>query len=121
MKTSRIARALLAAFALLLAQFAHAHAAPKHQTPAAGATVSAATRKVAIEFDDALEPAFSSIVVTDAHGKPVTDCKSAVDTGNRKLMKVALASLAPGIYTVAWIAVADDGHRTHGHYTFTVR
>ena len=78
MKTSRIARALLAAFALLLAQFAHAHAAPKHQTPAAGATVSAATRKVAIEFDDALAPAFSSIVVT-------------------------------------------DGHRTHGHYTFTVR
>jgi methionine-rich copper-binding protein CopC len=34
---------------------------------------------------------------------------------------VALNALTPGVYTVAWIAVADDGHHTQGHYGFTVK
>ncbi len=46
---------------------------------------------------------------------------SAVDAGNRKRMHVPLANLKPGTYTVAWIAVASDGHRTHGRYTFTLK
>jgi methionine-rich copper-binding protein CopC len=114
-------RGLVAATTLVLAQFACAHAYPKHQSPEAGATVAAAPQEVSIEFDDSLEPAFSSITVTDAHGKPVTDGSSAVDATNKKRMKVALASLAPGSYTVAWVAVADDGHRTQGHYTFVIK
>ncbi len=121
MKTSTFARGAFAAMAVVLAQLAHAHAFPKVQTPAAGATVSAAPHEVAIEFDEALEPAFSSIAVTDDKGKPVIDGKPSVDTSDRKLMKVALANLAPGTYTVSWVAVASDGHRTQGHYAFTVK
>ncbi|TKC82991.1 copper resistance protein CopC [Trinickia terrae] len=67
------------------------------------------------------EPAFSSIAVTDASGKSVVSGKSAVDASNAKHMSVALAALTPGVYTVAWVAVAADGHRTQGHYTFTVK
>ncbi|MGN6665976.1 MAG: copper resistance protein CopC, partial [Trinickia sp.] len=26
-----------------------------------------------------------------------------------------------GVYTVHWTAVAFDGHRTQGHYAFTVK
>jgi methionine-rich copper-binding protein CopC len=48
------------------------------------------------------------------------DGKSAVDAGNRKVIKAALSNLAPGAYTVTWVAVANDGHRTQSHYTFTV-
>ncbi|SAL74209.1 copper resistance CopC family protein [Caballeronia telluris] len=121
MNKTTLMRGLVAASTLVLAQFACAHAYPRHQSPEAGATVSPAPHEVSIEFDDALEPAFSSITVTDGQGKPVNSGKSAVDAGNKKLMKVALASLAPGSYTVAWVAVADDGHRTQGHYTFTVK
>ncbi|MGF6779386.1 copper homeostasis periplasmic binding protein CopC [Paraburkholderia sp. GAS334] len=121
MKTSLFARGALAALALLFAQVAHAHAFPKLQTPAAGATVDSAPHEVSIEFSEALEPAFSSITVTDSKGKPVADGKSAVDAGDPKRMKVTLANVTPGAYTVAWVAVASDGHRTQGHYTFTVK
>jgi copper resistance protein C len=111
------------AVALLLAgsQLAHAHAYPTHQDPSAGATVSASQKTVAIDFDDGLEPAFSSITVTDAQGHAATSGKAEVDASNRKHMSVALAPLTPGIYAVAWVAVAADGHRTQGHYAFTVK
>ncbi|RBJ68526.1 copper resistance protein CopC, partial [Pseudomonas sp. MWU12-2534b] len=61
------------------------------------------------------------IAVTDAQGHAVTSGKAEVDASNRKHMSVALNPLAPGVYTVAWVAVALDGHRTQGHYAFTVK
>ena len=116
-----MARGLVAALTLTVAQLAHAHAYPTHQVPSAGSTVSTSQKDVAIDFDDGLEPAFSSIAVTDAQGKSVTSAKAVVDPSNKKHMSVALNPLAPGEYSVAWVAVADDGHRTQGHYTFTVK
>lgn len=124
MQTSAIRfslRATLAAAALLLAQSAFAHAHPKERTPDAGATVGADEKQVSIEFDDALEPAFSSLKVTDATGKSVATGKSSVDANDKKHMTVALDALKPGVYTVSWVAVAVDGHRTQGRYTFTVK
>jgi methionine-rich copper-binding protein CopC len=35
-------------------------------------------------------------------------------------MSVALNLRTPGLYTVSWVAVAADGHRTQGRYTFKV-
>jgi methionine-rich copper-binding protein CopC len=116
-----IVRTLIASAALASAQLAQAHAYPQHQVPAAGATVSTSQNEVSIEFDDGLEPAFSSIAVTDAQGKPVTSAKSVVDSADKKHMSVALNALTPGVYSVAWVAVAEDGHRTQGHYSFTVK
>jgi copper resistance protein C len=116
-----IARALIASVAIASAQLAQAHAYPQHQAPAAGATVSSSPNEVSIEFDDGLEPAFSSIAVTDTQGKPVTSAKSVVDPADKKHMSVALNALTPGVYSVAWVAVADDGHRTQGHYSFTLK
>ncbi|WP_043203505.1 copper resistance CopC family protein [Paraburkholderia acidipaludis] len=115
------ARATVAALFVAACQLAYAHAYPKHQEPSAGATVPTTQKDVAIEFDDALEPAFSSIAVTDAQGKSVTSGKSAVDASDNKHMSVGLDALTPGVYTVAWVAVAADGHRTQGHYSFTVK
>ncbi|WDD91831.1 copper resistance protein CopC [Burkholderia sp. FERM BP-3421] len=117
---ARIARGAAALLLATGAQWACAHAYPVHQTPGAGASV-AAPAQVAIEFDDALEPAFSSIAVTDAAGKPVTAAKAVVDPADRKHLSLAVGGLAPGVYAVAWVAVAVDGHRTQGHYTFTVK
>lgn len=115
------ARACAAALLLTFAQWASAHAYPKQQVPGAGATVGADTSQVSIEFDDALERAFSSIKVQDAAGKDVTSGKSSVDAHDKKHMTVALDALEPGVYTVSWVAVAADGHRTQGHYTFNVK
>ncbi|MBZ5793626.1 copper homeostasis periplasmic binding protein CopC [Burkholderia contaminans] len=121
MKTATFIRSALAALGFVVIHAAQAHALPKTQEPAADATLSTAPHAVSIGFSEALEPAFSSIAVTDSHGQSVVDGKSSVDAGNRKRMHVALASLSAGTYTVAWIAVASDGHRTQGHYTFTLK
>jgi methionine-rich copper-binding protein CopC len=121
MKFHPTARAAVAALMIAGSQLAHAHAFPTHQAPGAGSTVATSQKDVTIDFDDGLEPAFSSITVTDSHGKPVTSAKAVVDPSNKKRMSVTLNPLTPGDYTVAWVAVAEDGHRTQGHYTFTVK
>jgi len=114
-------RGLVGALTLTLAQMAHAHAVPKVEVPASGATVSGSQKAVTIDFDDVLESEFSAITVTDRHGTSVTSGKSVVDTSNPKHMWVALNALMPGVYTVTWVAVAADGHRTEGEYTFKVK
>jgi methionine-rich copper-binding protein CopC len=121
MKRQITVRAAVAALLIAGYQLAHAHAFPTHQVPGAGSTVPTSQKDVAIDFDDGLEDAFSSITVTDAQGKPVTSGKAVVDPSNKKHMSVALNPLTPGDYSVAWVAVATDGHRTQGHYTFMVK
>ncbi|WP_320534860.1 copper resistance protein CopC [Robbsia andropogonis] len=114
-------RTTVATVALLTAPLAWAHAYPKHQEPPAGSTAPATLNAVVIDFDDGLEPAFSSIDVKDAQGKSVIREKAKVDANDNKRMSVGLTPLTPGVYTVAWVAVAADGHRTQGHYQFTVK
>lgn len=121
MKLHTTARAAVTGLLIAACQLAQAHAYPTHKTPAAGATVPTSQKEVVIDFDDSLEPAFSSISVKDAHGKAVTGGKAVVDASNKKRMSVGLNSLTPGTYTVSWVAVAADGHRTQGRYTFTVK
>jgi copper resistance protein C len=118
-KLRTTARAAVAALLIAGCQLAHAY--PTHQSPSAGSTVSTSQKDVAIDFDDGLEPAFSSIAVTDLRGNSVANGKSVVDPSNEKHMSVALNALTPGDFTVSWVAVASDGHRTQGHYRFTVK
>ena len=116
---NKLMRGMFAAIFLMAAQFALAHAHPNAQTPAPDATVSA-PHEVAIDYTEGLEPSFSTLVVVDAQGKQVNSAKSSVDTTNKKHMSVALPDLKPGTHQVEWTAVAEDGHRTQGHYMFNV-
>ncbi|MEJ8799160.1 copper homeostasis periplasmic binding protein CopC [Trinickia caryophylli] len=113
-------RAFAAAMLFAAAQLAQAHAHMTRAEPAVGAAV-AAPKQVTLEFDDALEPAFSSVEVTDAAGKTVTSGKSRIDGHDKKRMSVDLETLTPGTYRVKWVAVAADGHRTERSYTFDVK
>jgi methionine-rich copper-binding protein CopC len=113
-------RAIFIVVCLVLAAHANAHAHPKTEMPADGATV-AAPPEVRIAFDDALEPAFSSITVSDAQGHAVTTAKAELDAVSHKVLHVDLPALAPGTYLVKWVAVSIDGHRTSGTYHFTVK
>jgi methionine-rich copper-binding protein CopC len=110
----------LSALLLATAQLAFAHAHPTQQTPAPDATVEA-PHEVDLDFTEGLEPAFSTLIVIDAAGKQVNSAKSAVDVNNKKHMSVALGDLKAGTYQVEWTAVANDGHRTQGHYLFNVK
>jgi copper resistance protein C len=120
MNSSFTKRVVFAAALAIATQCAFAHAMPKQQSPAPDSTVSA-PHEVAIDFGEALEPSFSTLVVTDASGKAVNTAKSKVDASHRNHMSVSLGDLAPGSYRVKWTAVANDGHRTHGQYNFMVK
>ena len=115
------ARGGVAALSLAIAQLANAHAYPKRQVPPPGASMSVSPREVSIDFDDGLEAAFSAITVPDAQRRSVTLGKSMVDSSNPRHMSVLLNPLTSGVYTVTWVAVAADGHRTEAEYTFTVK
>lgn len=114
-------RGAAAALAFTLSTVAFAHAKPEKTEPAANAVVATAPKAVSIDFTETLEPAFSSIVVVDAGGKPAASGKAVIETADRKHMSVALNPLEAGTYTVKWVAVATDGHRTQGSYTFSVK
>ncbi|WP_269506027.1 copper homeostasis periplasmic binding protein CopC [Burkholderia sp. IMCC1007] len=115
----RHAAAVIVASTVSSAAFAHAHLAKSD--PAAGAAVATAPAAVTINFTEPLEPAFSSIVVVDGAGKTVSNGHARIDASDRKRMTVPLAALGTGAYTVKWVAVATDGHRTHGAYGFSVK
>lgn len=107
---------------LLVASMGQAwgHAHPVQQTPAPDTTISAPAA-VTIVYTEPIEAALSRLNVLDAQGKQVNTAKAHVTDSNHKSLEVALPKLSPGQYKVQWVAVADDGHRTHGGYTFTVK
>ncbi len=73
-----------------------------------------------IWFTQELEPAFSTVTVTDASGARVDDGDVKVDAKDQTLMQVSLKKLPPGTYTVKWRVVSVDTHTTDGDFTFTV-
>jgi copper resistance protein C len=116
----RLRAAMLGATALLATSTAFAHAHLATSEPAANADVTAPA-EVNIRFTEPLEPAFSKITLADASGRPAASAASQVDTSDAKVMRLALPSLSAGRYAVHWTAVATDGHRTQGNYTFNVK
>jgi methionine-rich copper-binding protein CopC len=121
-RKNRLPLALFAvfAFALLLAApsaFAHTH--PAAMMPAADSTVSSPSN-VMMHFSGAIEPKFSHITVTDASGHMVNKGASFVGD-NAMSITVAMPTLPAGVYTVNWVAVSVDSHRSQGEYKFTVK
>jgi copper resistance protein C len=114
-------RMRIAILSLLLAALglgaAHAHAALDHATPLVGSTVATAPREVTLTFTQNLEPAFSTIQVTDSKGARVDEGKPQISGAT---MRVALKPLGPGSYRVHWRAVSADTHSTQGDFSFTV-
>lgn len=111
---------VVAVGALLVAHAAMAHAMLDHATPAVGSTVHGAPAKVELWFTEELEPAFSSIKVTDANGNQVDRQDKATAPGDNSRLSVSLPALQPGAYKVAWRAVSVDTHVTEGDYMFEV-
>lgn len=96
---------------------ARAHAFLDHASPLVGSTVATAPHDVALTFTQNLEPAFSTVQVTDANGARVDQGKPQI-SGNT--MHIGLKSLAPGSYHVHWHVLSVDTHRTEGSFSFHV-
>ncbi|GLY77123.1 copper resistance CopC family protein [Actinoallomurus iriomotensis] len=112
--------AAAAAAAALLGVLATAAPAEAHTTltssdPAKGASV-AAPAQIRLTYADPVR--FPGVVLLDAKGGHHEAGKaSAVD--NHVTQQVG-GALAPGVYTVGWRVVAEDGHPVTGEYKFTV-
>jgi copper resistance protein C len=114
----RLLNALIAAAVVMLAPaVADAHAHLDHASPPVGATVATAPHDVTIWYTQNLEPAFSTVAVTDATGAHVDDGKPRI-SGNT--MSITLKDLSAGTYHVHWHAVSVDTHTTQGDFSFTV-
>jgi methionine-rich copper-binding protein CopC len=101
----------------LAATAAEAHAFLDHAEPRVGSTVPTAPRELSLSFTQNLEPAFSSVEVSDANG-------ARVDLGKPRfsasVMRVGLKPLTPGTYRVRWQVLSVDTHTTEGSFTFHV-
>ena len=96
---------------------ATAHAFLDHADPRVGNKVATPPHEVTLWFTQKLEPAFSSVTVTNAAGQ-------RVDTGKARVsgteMSVSLRPGGTGTYHVNWQVLSVDTHRTNGNFTFQV-
>ncbi|KVE79721.1 copper homeostasis periplasmic binding protein CopC [Burkholderia cepacia] len=100
---------------------ASAHGKLESAAPATGSTVDTAPDTLRLTFNEDLEPTFSSVKVSDANGNAVSQEKAKIDASNPRVMTIAMPKLAPGAYTVQWVAMTADAHRAKGAYTFRVK
>ncbi len=116
MRITNLTTAILLAVSASTAAYAHAFL--DHAEPRVGSTVPAAPRELVLSYTQNLEPAFSSVEVTDANGARVDLGKPKISAGT---MRVGLKQLAPGSYKVRWKVLSVDTHTTEGSFTFHVK
>jgi methionine-rich copper-binding protein CopC len=117
--TRLLATSFAAAALLLNAAPVRAHAFLDHSDPAVGSTVQASPDVIHLWFTQELEPAFSSVTVTDGSGATVNE-PAEIDPSNRSELDVKLKTLPPGTYKVQWHVLSVDTHTTEGDYNFHV-
>lgn len=117
---SKVLLLTLCIVGLVWATHAQAHARLVTADPAPNATVAAPTL-IQLQFSTTLAKKFSTFKLTDTDGNPVGIVMTD-GSDNKTLAAKPAGTLAPGLYTVSWTAVStDDGHKTSGAYSFTVR
>ena len=106
---------------VLAAPFASAHAKLTKSDPKAGTTLQVAPKEVALTFNEKIEQSFSSMSVIDTEGKAITQVKAKVDVANPAVLRLPLAQVHSGAYTVKWAVAGHDGHRRTGDFKFSVK
>jgi methionine-rich copper-binding protein CopC len=101
-----------------LAPPAWPHAYPAVSIPNNGATVRAPPRELRIQFTEAVEVAFSQIIVKGSNGEIVSQGKLRQLASD--MLAVDLKPLSAGIYSVEWQVLSVDTHVTDGLLRFTV-
>ena len=109
-----------ALMAIAAAPSAHSHAFLDHASPPVGSSVPASPPAVTLWFTQDLEPAFSSVIVTNDAGQRVDLGNARIPPGAPAELQIGLRALPRGTYTVSWHVVSVDTHPTEGTFTFEV-
>ncbi|MCJ8012016.1 copper resistance CopC/CopD family protein [Paenibacillus sp. KQZ6P-2] len=106
---------------LLVPGFASAHAYIVKSMPGENEMLAQAPAKVVIDFNEPLQKAFHSIIVTDSSGKKVNLSESRIPEGESSALEADLQpDLPQGVYAVQWKAVSADGHPVEGTFSFQI-
>ena len=122
-RRGRIILALAAAVAVgsALPGTASAHAYLIKTVPAASGVLDVPPPNVQLTFDEAVEPRFAIVSVTDAAGRQQTTGPVQRSPANPDTLVVPLrAHLPEGWYLIYWRAISVDGHPVQGAFTYAV-
>jgi copper transport protein len=107
--------------ALALPGAASAHAYLVHTVPSAAGVLNTPPSQVALTYDEAVEPRFALISVTDAAGTQEATAMPQRSPANPDTLVVPVRPDIPeGWYLVYWRAISVDGHPVQGAFTFAV-
>jgi copper transport protein len=123
----RVRRARIALVGVALAALcalpsaASAHAYLVKTVPAASVVLNAPPPNIQLTYDEAVEPKFAIISVTNAAGKQETTGSPQRSPSNPDTLVVPLRPhLPPGWYLIYWRAISVDGHPVQGAFTYAV-
>jgi copper transport protein len=111
--------ALVALLALPSAAAAHAYLVKT--VPAASVVLNSPPPDIQLTYDEAVEPKFAIISVTNAAGQQETTGLPQRSEANPDTLVVPLRPhLPPGWYLIYWRAISVDGHPVQGAFTYAV-
>jgi copper transport protein len=106
---------------LATAGAASAHAYLIRTVPAASGVLNSPPATVALTYDEAVEPRFAIISVTDTQGQQETTGPVRRSAANPDTLIVPLRRHLPeGWYLTYWRAISVDGHPVQGAFTYAV-
>jgi copper transport protein len=105
----------------LIPAAASAHAYLIRTSPTASGVLESPPKQVSLTYDEAVEPRFAIISVTDATGRQQTTGPVARSPSDPDTLVVPLRpNLPEGWYLIYWRAISVDGHPVQGAFTYAV-
>ncbi len=87
-----------------------------------GGTVATAPSELHLSFSEGVNSTFTGVKVTGPdHAVVATEKAKLGPDGDTALVVPLTGPLSAGSYKVDWHALATDGHKTEGSYTFTIK
>jgi len=106
---------------LVLPSAAIAHAYLVKTVPAASQELNSSPPNIQLTYDEAVEPRFAIISVTNAQGQQETTGPVHRSSANPDTLLVPLRPHLPeGWYLIYWRAISVDGHPVQGAFTYAV-
>jgi copper transport protein len=109
-----------AGIALLAPAAASAHAYLIKTVPAASVVLNTPPSSVQLTYDEAVEPRFAIVSVTDAAGDSLTTGPVTRSPSNPDTLVVPIKHVPEGWYLVYWRAISVDGHPVQGVFEFAI-
>jgi copper transport protein len=106
--------------ALAIPASASAHAYLVRTVPSASGVVNTPPSQVSLTYDEAVEPRFAIVSVTDQDGHQVTAGRPVRSPTDPNTLVVPLKKIPEGWYLVYWRVISVDGHPVRGAFTFAV-